>query len=197
MTVDRCSVHHGLTKSGQQAVDFPETTFYWLLDSVDLGGCATQPFSALEDLKNYAEHKVPSRAVLPLPSYSMVPMCYNRKADVKQEPQNQARNVKSSTFTWMAQQHDHEFCTSRCNLFTITNVTFPSTFCKTLRIVIEHNVTPPNQSSKDSAEQSLASNHDPKHQWNEGHRQDSAKSPEQKDPSHWILRHISLRCVQF
>ena len=36
--------------------------------------------------------------------------CYNRKAEVEQEPQTtkQARNLKSSTFTRMAQQHHHD-----------------------------------------------------------------------------------------
>ena len=37
-------------------------------------------------------------------------LCYNRKAEVDQEPQKtkQARNLKSSTFTRMAQHHYHE-----------------------------------------------------------------------------------------
>ena len=36
-------------------------------------------------------------------------MCYNRKVEVEQEPltTEQARNLKSSTFTQMAQQHHH------------------------------------------------------------------------------------------
>ena len=44
---------------------------------------------------------------LPLICTSFVPfLCYNRKAEVEQEPQKtkKARNLKSSTFTRMAQQ---------------------------------------------------------------------------------------------
>ena len=62
-------------------------------------------------------------------------LCYNRKAEVEQEPQKkkQVRNLESPTFTRMAQQHHHESLSQHLS--------------NTPKIVMEHNATPLNRSS--------------------------------------------------
>ena len=50
----------------------------------------------------------------------MLVLCYNRKGEVERQPlkANQARNLKSSTFTRMTQQHQHNSLSQRLTQYS-------------------------------------------------------------------------------